>query len=288
MESAADTETVRAFLEASAKKRRLMGSARNDKAIVSPRKTAKPPPRSGFYGVRAQGKRAIATIWYGNKTHYIGSFDTKQEAALEYDRAARQCEGGRELNYDTIQTAEEAAAKAQSKHSEDLRFLNGNKMALDFLLNPTGSVNLRIKPNCQDCTGVPLCKPWCKQGLKRKSCTSPLVPITNLNTQHVSRKPLNCMSKTDKEISTQETGGWITNLHRKLPKSGYYGVSANRRKWVAQIYYGGKKHHLGSFDTKEAAALAYDQEALRYQQEKPIRATKASRVEAPGVGLQEA
>jgi hypothetical protein len=42
------------------------------------------------------------------------------------------------------------------------------------------------------------------------------------------------------------------------PSSGYYGVSADRKRWKAQIGHGGKKHNLGRFDTKQEAALAYD------------------------------
>jgi hypothetical protein len=46
--------------------------------------------------------------------------------------------------------------------------------------------------------------------------------------------------------------------------SGYYGVYANKKRWAAQIYYDGKKHCLGTFDTKQEAALAYDREERSY------------------------
>ena len=45
--------------------------------------------------------------------------------------------------------------------------------------------------------------------------------------------------------------------------SGFKGVSRNHLRWSAQIKLDGRQIHLGTFDTTQEAALAYDEAALR-------------------------
>ncbi len=53
--------------------------------------------------------------------------------------------------------------------------------------------------------------------------------------------------------------------------SGYKGVSLKKwrrsESWIAQIQSDGTKIHLGSFETAEAAARAYDMAAMKYHGE---------------------
>jgi hypothetical protein len=135
----------------------------------------RPRPKSGFYGVRADGKRWVARIVFGGKQHRLGIYSTKQEAALAYDWASRKHKGDKALcNYESIEAAEAAAAAAA--------------------------------PGCT---------------LARLKILQP--------------KP--------------------------RPASGFYGVSVNGKRWKARLRYGGKEHNLGTFSTKEEAALAYDKAA---------------------------
>jgi hypothetical protein len=64
---------------------------------------------SCFYGVYASGKRWHALINYDGTTHSLGSFDTKHQAALAYDREARQRGEDKLLNYESAAAAEAAA-----------------------------------------------------------------------------------------------------------------------------------------------------------------------------------
>jgi hypothetical protein len=67
----------------------------------------------------------------------------------------------------------------------------------------------------------------------------------------------------------QEATGSTNQINRFKGKGGtskYKGVHYSKRagKWKACTYRFGKHVHLGSFDTEEGAALAYNKAVLRY------------------------
>jgi hypothetical protein len=95
---------------------RAVAAAQAEDALALPR--PKPRPAPGYYGVRAHTKRWAAKIRYGAKQHHsLGTFDTKQEAALAYNRETRQCGEEKPLNYKSMEGAEGTATKAQAGYA---------------------------------------------------------------------------------------------------------------------------------------------------------------------------
>ena len=54
--------------------------------ISKKRKRGNPNRKTGLIGVYNNGENYIALIKYGGKQHYFGSFDTKEQAGMAYDR----------------------------------------------------------------------------------------------------------------------------------------------------------------------------------------------------------
>jgi hypothetical protein len=219
-------------------------------------------------GVTASGKRWRAQISYDCKHHYLGSFDTKQEAALAYDREARQCGEDKPLNYESIKAAEEAAAQAQAEHA-----LTHPKQSKPR--PPSGFYGVSAQR-----------KRWLAEiyyDSKQHNLGSfdtkqeAALAYDRQVRQRGEDKPLNYESiRAAEEAAVQAQAEHIL-VHdmcagpkqpKPRPPSGFYGVTAQRKQWHAQISYDSKKHRLGTFDTKQEAALAYDREARQCGKDK--------------------
>jgi hypothetical protein len=227
--------------------------------------------KSGFYGVGARGKQWVAVIYglpyYG--TNYIGTFDTKQEAALAYDRAAREHGGGGEqLNYESIEAAEEAAAQAQAEHT-----LMHHMCAEQKHCQPSGFHGVTVVVAASGKRWVARItyggKHHCLGTFDTKQEAA--LAYDKAATQHgAGKKKLNYDSIEAAEEAAAHAQAEHTRVHdicvepKQRSKSGFYGVGASRKRWRAKIRYGGKKHHIGTFDTKQEAALAYDRAAREH------------------------
>ena len=54
--------------------------------ISKKRKRGNPNRKTGLIGVNKNGKKYVAQIRYGGTPHYLGRFDTKEQAGIAYDR----------------------------------------------------------------------------------------------------------------------------------------------------------------------------------------------------------
>ena len=76
---------------------------------------------------------------------------------------------------------------------------------------------------------------------------------------HVNCNPLDNRFANLREAD--RFGNTRNTKKRRDNTSGYKGVGRKKGRWVARIWAGGKRKHIGYFDTAEAAYAAYVAEA---------------------------
>jgi hypothetical protein len=214
-------------------------------------------------------KRWQANICYDRKTHHLGYFDTKQEAAFVYDRAARQRGEVNLLNYENIEAAEEASAKAKAEHTISHPQQPKPRPA-------SGYYGVYAKGKRW---AAQICYSSKEHGLGSfDTKQEAALAFDRAARQCGENKSLNYESIKAAEEAVAKAQAEYALVHlcvgpkqpRPRPPSGFYGVCAVRKRWKAQISNGGKYHHLGTFDTKEEAALAYDRKAREFGEGKPL------------------
>jgi hypothetical protein len=247
----------------------------------------KPRPASGFYGVSASGKRWTAQICYDSKVHYLGKFGTKQEAALAYDREARQCREDKLLNYENINAGKEAAVQSQAEHILVHDMCAGPKQPKSR--PPSGFYGVYASGKrwhakiCYDSKQHHLGYFDTKQ--------EAALAYDRAARQCGKGKLLNYESiGAAEEAAVQaQTVHILTHPKQAKPRppSGFYGVSANMNKWLARVSYDKKQHHLGYFDTKQEAALAYDRKAKQCREDKPLNYESIAAAEEAAANAQD-
>jgi hypothetical protein len=228
--------------------------------------------------VRARGKRWIAQITYDNKLHHLGTFETKQEAALAYDREARQCGEDTPLNYESIKAAEEAAVQAQAEHILVHEMCAGPKQPKPRSASGFYGVGANLKR----------WQAYIHYDSKKHSLGTfetkqeAALAYDRAARQYRKDKPLNYESiKVAEAAATKAKAQAQVEIFadalcagpkqpKPPPPSGFYGVSARGKRWSAQITYDSKHHTFGTFHTKQEAALAYDREARKCGKNKPL------------------
>jgi hypothetical protein len=264
-----------------------------------PKPRPKPRPPSGFYGVYANGKRWQAVITYGSKRHKknLGTFDSKQEAALAYDREARQRGEEKLLNYESVKAAEEAAAHAQAEHTlthpkqPKPRPTSGfygvcaaKKRWQAVITYGSKNQNLGTFDSKQE-AALAYDREARQRGeeklLNYESIKAAEEAAAAAQAEHTLAHP-----KQPKPRPTSGFRGVSANEKRWHPTSGFYGVHASGKRWQAKICYSGKDHYLGTFNTKQEAALAYDREARQCGEEKPLNYESVKAAEEAAVKAQ--
>jgi hypothetical protein len=245
--------------------------AKHAREAPAPASGPRARPASGFYGVSARGKRWKASISYGGKQHYLGVFDTKEQAAHAYDEAARTHKKEEApLNFTSTEAGAEAAAQAEAKYAREAPAAgprarpasgfygvsaNGKRWQAD--IHYGGKTNY---------LGIFDTKEQAAHAYDEAA-----------RRQNQTGRPLNFTSTEEgAEAAELAAGKAPAPGPRARPASGFYGVSAHGKRWQASIKFGGKTNYLGSFDTKEQAAHAYDQAARRLNQTgRPLNFTSA-------------
>lgn len=87
--------------------------------------------------------------------------------------------------------------------------------------------------------------------------------VDHINGNVLDARKANLRSATHSENSSNRKKNSKT-FKGTVPTSRYKGVCKSASgKWQAQTKHGGKSFHLGTYETEEAAALAYNEAVLR-------------------------
>jgi len=225
--------------------------------VSKKRKRGKPNQKTGLIGVSKNREKYKASISYGGKTKNIGSFDTKEQAGMAYDRFV------------------------VDKSTEEVSFT----LNYPHMTDPEREEALKVEP-VQKKRGIPNQKTGLIGVAKSKKKYQ--AKITYGGTRHTlgtfdTKEQAGVaydrfvLDKSTEEVfytlnypnmsdSEREDTLPVEPVQKKrgIPNqiTGLIGVAKSGEKYNAQIKIGGAQHHLGSFDTKEQAGVAYDRFVL--------------------------
>jgi serine protease inhibitor ecotin len=228
--------------------------------VEPPKKKTKrgtPNLKTGLIGVAKNGTKYQAYIQYGGKQHTLGTYDTKEQAGIAFDRAAID-KSTKEitfaLNYPNMTDPErEAALKVEPVQKK--KRTRGTRNQKTGLIGVSKSGKKKYKSEIwynrtKDYLGTFDTKEQAGIAYDRVAIDQ--------STEEVSYA-LNYPNMTDPEREAALKVEPVQKIRGKRnQKTGLIGVSKKRKKYKAQIKYGGTSHFLGAFDTKEQAGMAYD------------------------------
>lgn len=101
---------------------------------------------------------------------------------------------------------------------------------------------------------------WISKGVRRLMQDMIATHATGLCVDHINGNKLD-NRKSNLRVCTKRQNSYNRKLS-KNNKTGLKGVSPDRNKFRAVIYWNYKRIHLGMFDSPADAAAAYDRKAL--------------------------
>jgi len=220
-------------------------------------KRGNPNQKTGLIGVYKRREKYQAELRYGGKRHKLGTFDTKEQAGIAYDRfvvGKSTKEVSYTMNYPNMSDPEREEALKVEPPPKRIRGNPNQKTGLIGVRKMREKYRASIKYHgTQHDLG--------RFDTKEQAGIAYDRFVVDKSTDWVSFT-LNYpnMSNPEREEALKVLVEPPKKKRRGNPnqKTGLIGVRKSGGKYITSINYGGVPHHLGSFDTKEQAGIAYD------------------------------
>ena len=235
-----------------------------DAPISKKRKRGTSNQKTGLIGVFKNGKRYSASMHYGGRQHYLGTFDTKEQAGIAYDRFVADKsddEVSFTLNYPTMSDAEREEAlkvepvgqKKRGKRNQKTGLIGVSKNAKNgkkyqAYIQSGGRQHGLGTYTTKEQAGIAYDRAAIGKSTEE-------LPFT-LNYPNMTDPEREEALKVEPPPKKKRKRGTCNH------KTGLIGVVTSGKKYAAVIWSDGKKHYLGTFDTKEHAGIAYDRVAI--------------------------
>jgi hypothetical protein len=204
----------------------------------------KPRPKSGFYGVSANRNKSKAQLYYDGKTHSLGTFHTREEAAAVYDKAAQKHRGSAALcNFATAAEGEAASVAAVGEWERQQPAqpaAQPKPRPKSVFYGVSANHNKWQAQLCYDGKTHSL-------GVFNTREEAAVVYDKAVREHRGSAAVCNFVTAAEGEAAAEAAVGESERQQaaqlvqpKPRPKSGFYGVYASGSKWRAYLRYGGK------------------------------------------------